>query len=97
MNVQRNQTYETDPGDFIVKKNGGNTSMKIKVKLNLESHQCEAVRDGDWIIYRCTECDYELRDNWRTDQLIVRNAKPEINHSGSYFPYEYHEAFTNMN
>ena len=62
-----------------------------------ERHHCESYRKGDWIIYSCQQCDYELRENWRTGKLLVRNPKMNIRHSGSYFPYEYKEAFENQN
>jgi hypothetical protein len=64
---------------------------------NLESHQCESIREGDWIVYRCPKCDYELRDNWRTGELKVLNPKIEIKHSGSYFPTEYQEVYDSLN
>ncbi len=62
-----------------------------------EQHECNVIRDRDWIIYRCPKCNYELRDNWRTGELIIRNAKANINHSGSYFPLEYKDAFEYQN
>jgi len=61
------------------------------------THQCQSFRNGDWIIHRCIQCDYELRDNWRTGEMIVKNGKKEINHSGSYFPEEYSEVYRNVN
>jgi hypothetical protein len=71
--------------------------IKFKPSANIEHHQCAGFREGDWIIYLCEQCNYELRDNSRTGELIVRNAKPEINHSGSYFPYPYRQAFESLN
>lgn len=62
-----------------------------------ENHVCESYRVGDWIIYNCPKCNYELRENWRTGELNVRNPKAYIRHSGSYFPKEYKEAFENLN
>ena len=62
-----------------------------------ERHKCESHRHGDWIIYTCPKCDYELRENWRTGKLQIRNPKINIRHSGNYFPSEYKEAFENVN
>ena len=62
-----------------------------------ERHQCHSYRDGDWIVHRCPKCDYEFRDNWRTGEIKIKNQKIDINHSGSYFPEEYVNAFQNLN
>lgn len=63
----------------------------------VDEHHCESFRDGDWIIYRCSVCDFELRENWRTGRVQVRNANPHVQHFGGYFPQEYREAFTDLN
>jgi hypothetical protein len=63
----------------------------------IEKHVCTSYRDGDWIIYSCPHCDYELRENWRDGNLQVRNPKRDVRHSGTYFPEEYKEAFENIN
>jgi len=62
-----------------------------------DGHTCYSFRDGDWIIYCCPSCDYELRENWRTNEIKVRNDDPDIKHFGGYFPPEYKEAFENLN
>ena len=62
-----------------------------------ERHVCESYRVGDWIIYNCPKCNYELRENWRTGELNVRNSKASVRHSGTYFPIEYKQAFENVN
>jgi hypothetical protein len=75
-------------------------AMKIEFSSfsNNEQHKCESFRDGDWIVFRCPVCqDYERRINWRTGDTKVKNSVPDINHSGSYFPYELTEAFINTN
>lgn len=54
---------------------------------SLEDHECEAHRDGDWIVFRCPDCsDYERRFNWRTGQMKVKNTNPYINHRGEHVP-----------
>ncbi|MGH7491365.1 MAG: hypothetical protein ACREOO_03110 [bacterium] len=60
-------------------------------------HHCSSFRDADWIVYRCTACAYELRENWRTGELQVKNPAPAIRHFGGYFPQEYKEALENLN
>lgn len=72
-------------------------SIRIKNSAKVTYHKCIASPDGDWVIYHCDECDYELRDNLRTGQLIVRNARTEINHSGSYCPTEFCQASEYLN
>ncbi len=62
-----------------------------------ERHICESYRHGDWIVHHCPLCNYELRENWRTGEISVRNPKLKIKHSGSYFPTEYQSIFENLN
>ncbi len=64
---------------------------------NSTHHECESFREGDWIIYKCPYCDYEMRENWRTGEYKVKNIKMNIRHSGSYFPIEYRDALINQN
>ncbi len=64
---------------------------------NFQHHECESTREGDWIIYRCPKCNYELWDNWRTGALEVKNPKLEIKHTGSYVPVEYRAGYENLN
>jgi hypothetical protein len=57
----------------------------FKVELNpgsnIERHECEAVRAGDWIIYHCPKCkDYEHRYNWRTGNVKMQGVKSNIQH-----------------
>jgi len=64
---------------------------------HIPHHQCDSLRHGEWIVYRCPQCDYEMRENWRTGEMQVRNVKRDIRHSGSYFPTEYQSAFSDLN
>jgi len=34
-----------------------------------EHHVCKSYRHGEWIIYCCTSCNYELRENWQTGKI----------------------------
>jgi len=80
-----------------MKRKESGLELKFETAANYEHHVCESYRDADWIIHRCPQCDYEMRDNWRTGELIVKNSKVRINHSGSYFPEEYIDSFENQN
>ncbi|RMD85915.1 MAG: hypothetical protein D6813_15605 [Calditrichaeota bacterium] len=61
-------------------------------------HRCYSFRDGDWIIFRCKMClDYERKLNWRTGKMQVRNDRPDIYHSGSYFAREYKQSLKDTN
>lgn len=56
----------------------------------VEQHDCSAVRDGDWIIYRCPKCPlYERRYNCRTGEMAVRGADSAIRHRGVYRTLEF--------
>jgi hypothetical protein len=46
-------------------------------------HECEGRREGGWVVYTCPKCDYELRKNPASGELIVRNLKPSVRHYGS--------------
>jgi len=73
------------------------TDFDIKFP-SIEGHTCLSARDGDWTIFTCPFCEgYERRINWRTQEMKVINDRPDIQHSGSYFPTEYSEAFTELN
>lgn len=63
-----------------------------------EHHNCESIRDGDWIIFYCPKCPvYQRKLNWRTGKMKSKGTNTEVYHSGSHFPAEYHEALGNMN
>lgn len=47
-------------------------------------HICRSRRDGNWIVYTCPRCDYEMRENWKTGEMRVTNVKMDIRHSGAY-------------
>ncbi|RMF60749.1 MAG: hypothetical protein D6743_14530 [Calditrichaeota bacterium] len=80
-----------------MQKQDGPFHLKFGSSPRYEHHECVSFRDGDWIIHRCPKCDYELRDNWRTGELVIKNSKININHSGAYFPEVYAESFTDQN
>jgi len=46
-------------------------------------HECQGRREGGWIVYSCPNCDYEMRKNPLSGELIVRNMKPSVRHYGS--------------
>ena len=70
---------------------------KLNPSVESDRHECSSFRNGDWLIYYCLECRYELRENWRTGELRVHNSQANVKHYGGYFPYEYKEAFENLN
>lgn len=72
-------------------------SPKTHPNASRESHACESFRDGDWLIYHCSRCNYELRENWRSGEIVVQNAKAKIRHFGTYYPIGLKEALTNQN
>lgn|GEM_PF-1135498 len=72
--------------------------VDFKPPENAVHHPCTAIRDGDWLVFRCSECSsYERRLNWRTGAMKVKNDSPDIFHTGEYFPREYKEIFENVN
>lgn len=60
-------------------------------------HECEAHKIGDWIVYDCPQCDYELKKNLKTGELFVQNAKTNISHAGGYAPPRYKQPAWSLN
>ena len=56
-------------GDVL--RNNNKLTIEFKHPKNISYHTCRGTRVGDWIVYRCDECDYELRDNLLTGEMIV--------------------------
>lgn len=72
-------------------------SIRFTSSSERERHECEAHRIGDWIVYDCPRCDYELKKNLKTGQLFVQNVKRDIEHSGSYAPPRYKQPSWSLN
>ncbi len=45
-------------------------------------HECTGRHEGGWIVYSCPKCDYEMRKNPASGELVVRNVKPSVRHYG---------------
>ena len=49
----------------------------------MNRHNCESVRDGDWIIFTCPRYPgYKRKINWRTHKMSVENDVEDITHYG---------------
>ena len=65
------------------------THINLGSQSDVDHHICDAEREGDWIVFRCTRCQgYERRMNWRTGETSVENSTPTVQHSGFYLPEE---------
>jgi len=51
-------------------------------------HEIIGFRVNEWIVYRCSQCDYELHNNLTTHKVVIKNQKREITHSGTYQPFK---------
>ena len=52
-----------------------------------ERHNCNATRDGDWFIFKCTTCGYHREWNHKTKEMnIVNSGDENALHSGRYEP-----------
>lgn len=48
-------------------------------------HECDATCLGDWIVYRCSQCDdYERWYNSQTGKMKTKGLKAHIHHWGLY-------------
>lgn len=61
-------------------------ALQIVTHQPYEQHRCDARREGDWIIYTCPQCDYQMKDNLVTGEMQIENAKRDVAHSGEYLP-----------
>lgn len=64
---------------------------------NNQKHECIGRHEGEWVIYRCTVCDYELHEHWESDEIRIFNAKQDIDHSGKFILDASENAIENVN
>jgi hypothetical protein len=54
-------------------------------KPGYNNHECDAVTEGDWVVFRCPMCqDYERRINVVTGETRVKNPSSSVSHSGRH-------------
>ena len=71
---------------------------KLSVPLQQkEKHECIGRHEGDWVVYRCTVCDYELKEHWDNGEIQILNAKKNINHIGSFSLEDETTSYKNVN
>jgi len=51
---------------------------------NIQRHKCKGEREGDWLIFRCTSCDYIRKINTKTGKSQTVNSSFEILHEGTF-------------
>ena len=51
---------------------------------NVSRHQCIGVREGDWLIFKCSECDYIRKVNTKTGKSKTYNSNFEVLHQGTF-------------
>ncbi len=51
-----------------------------------EQHTCLAVREGEWLVFKCPDCAYERRFNNKTGEIKVQHGAPDALHQGQYQP-----------
>ncbi len=51
--------------------------------LPSDIHHCTSHREGEWITWRCPQCDgYERRYNLNTGEMRVNRGNSEAQHTG---------------
>jgi hypothetical protein len=54
------------------------------------NHECDAVTEGDWVVFRCPICkDYERKINVITGETKVKNLSSTVSHSGRHLASQY--------
>lgn len=51
-----------------------------------KQHNCEANREGEWLVFKCPHCAYERRFNNSTGEMEVQKGAPDAMHQGQYMP-----------
>lgn len=66
---------------------------------DVERHECESFRDGEWLVFHCPRCPmYERRIHERTGQMVVRQADDvSIRHYGVHRPKRVDHHFFSVN
>ena len=61
--------------------------MKHKEDLfpELEHHTCSSHTRGNWIISKCSKCDYVRYFNWKKGGLVIKGNRMAL-HNGSFVP-----------
>ena len=56
---------------------------------NLERHVCQSWQEGDWVIFRCTECYFKRKLNWKTGEVkLINPGQFDALHSGMNIPFQ---------
>ena len=57
------------------------------INENFAKHSCKGHREGDWLIFKCTECSYVRVWNTTTNEMKVTDDGNEYAlHSGRFEP-----------
>ncbi len=51
-----------------------------------EQHACTSKKEGDWIIFECSQCDYVRKLNYKTREMKVSGGSMTTVHSGFHVP-----------
>jgi len=51
---------------------------------NNPRHKCVGVREGEWLIFKCTSCNYIRKINTKTGKSQTENSSFEILHEGTF-------------
>jgi hypothetical protein len=73
-------------------------SSKIRsLDFGQEKHVCSSEREGDWIIFKCPQCDYVRKMNYKTNEMKVSGGDMMTTHSGFHVPIGLQMGKMNMN
>ncbi|HHH49939.1 MAG TPA: hypothetical protein ENK52_03050 [Saprospiraceae bacterium] len=60
---------------------------KIELRdSGFEKHICKSKLQGNWIVWKCPQCDYVRRFNYKTKKMLVKGGRMEVMHSGQHAP-----------
>ena len=59
--------------------------INLQFKTDDENrHNCTGVKDGDWVIFKCNQCDYIRSMNLKTGKSSTQGGSWEILHEGNF-------------
>ena len=58
--------------------------LNIKFQSDQETHECVPVQDGDWVIFKCSQCDYTRKLNLKTGKSSSNGGDWKTLHEGSF-------------
>lgn len=75
--------------------------MKKKMHIwddsEFEKHECTSERQGDWIVFSCSKCDFIRRFHIETGEMRTEGGQFNVLHNGMHIPVGIQPELISMN